>query len=65
MQRHALETARKYEEEAKERLRRISLIAAGLEVHGQNRLPSVGSRAGADDSWFDETSAQGSVQIEG
>lgn len=32
MQHNALEVAHKYEEEAKERLRRINIVAAGLEV---------------------------------
>lgn len=35
MQKTALEVAAKYEQEAKERLRRMSLIAAGLEALGQ------------------------------
>lgn len=33
MQKSALEVAAKYEREAKERLRRMSLVAAGLETH--------------------------------
>lgn len=37
MQKSALEVATKYEREAKERLRRMSLIAAGLEVHTQRQ----------------------------
>jgi COP9 signalosome complex subunit 1 len=32
MQHNALSVARKYEEEAKERLRRINIVAAGLEI---------------------------------
>lgn len=47
MQQTALEVARKYEEEAKERLRRINLVAAGLEVTNPKK------QAGFDDAWFD------------
>ena len=35
MQKTALEVAVKYEQEAKERLRRMSLLAAGLEAVGE------------------------------
>lgn len=37
MQKTALEVTAKYEREAKERLRRMSLIAAGLEAQGQKQ----------------------------
>ncbi|PHH76347.1 hypothetical protein CDD80_1588 [Ophiocordyceps camponoti-rufipedis] len=57
MQTEALEVARRYEQEAKERLRRINLIAAGLEVVApiQKHSTDLGSSAlasEADDAWF-------------
>jgi len=45
MQYAALKAARKYEDEAKERLRRINLIAAGLEVKAGKQQP------GGDAAW--------------
>jgi COP9 signalosome complex subunit 1 len=43
LQKSALETARNYEKEAVERIRRMSLIAADLEVKGSRRqLPGGG-----------------------
>ncbi|KAG7413560.1 COP9 signalosome complex subunit 1 [Fusarium oxysporum f. sp. rapae] len=58
MQKQALEVATKYEEEAKERLRRISLIAAGLEVAGRAKGPGLGGR-GIDEQWYGESKAPG------
>lgn len=58
MQKQALEVATKYEEEAKERLRRISLIAAGLEAAGRAKGPGLGGR-GIDEQWYGEGSALG------
>lgn len=57
MQMEALEVARRYEQEAKERLRRINLIAAGLEAVTpiQKHSTEPGSSAvasEADDAWF-------------
>ncbi|PHH61126.1 hypothetical protein CDD81_743 [Ophiocordyceps australis] len=52
MQAEALETAQQYEKEAKERLRRLNLIAAGLEVTGDamgQAIESTGLVAGQ--SW--------------
>ncbi|KND91499.1 COP9 signalosome complex subunit 1 [Tolypocladium ophioglossoides CBS 100239] len=55
MQQEALEVARKYEQDAKERLRRISLVAAGLEVVGAKKqsadhVPGLST----DELWYDE-----------
>ncbi|RYP78307.1 hypothetical protein DL770_006906 [Monosporascus sp. CRB-9-2] len=54
MQTKGLETARKYEKEALERIRRMSLAAADLEVKGAAKkgLPSLG------DPWMDESKRQ-------
>ncbi|KAM4062195.1 26S proteasome subunit RPN7 domain-containing protein [Hirsutella rhossiliensis] len=56
MQIEALDVARKYEREAKERLRRISLVAASLETVGANRKQTTGHASGlnTDESWYDE-----------
>lgn len=48
MQHTALRVARKYEHEAKERLRRINLVAAGLEVNNPKKLAEV------ETTWFPE-----------
>jgi COP9 signalosome complex subunit 1 len=54
MQYAALKAARRYEGEAKERLRRINLIAAGLEVKaGKQQLGS--DAAWSDAAWSDGT----------
>ncbi|PNY23061.1 COP9 signalosome complex subunit 1 [Tolypocladium capitatum] len=55
MQQEALEVARKYEHNAKERLRRISLVAAGLEVVGAKK-PGADHVPGlsTDELWYDE-----------
>lgn len=51
MQTKALETAKKYEKEALERIRRMSLAAADLEVRGvPKRTPVVLSEGWMDDS---------------
>lgn len=52
MQLEALGVARQYEQEAKERLRRISLVAASLEIVGVNRKQGTG--LGADESWYED-----------
>ncbi|PFH60418.1 hypothetical protein XA68_11006 [Ophiocordyceps unilateralis] len=55
MQMEILEVARRFEQDAKERLRRINLIAAGLEVIGaHHKHPAeAGSNLDTDDSWYD------------
>jgi COP9 signalosome complex subunit 1 len=42
MQKSALETAKYYEKEAVERIRRMSVVAADLEVKGLRRQPIGG-----------------------
>jgi COP9 signalosome complex subunit 1 len=49
MQYAALKAARKYEDEAKERLRRINLVAAGLELKAGKQQP------GGDPAWVENT----------
>lgn len=55
VQTNALHVARKYEQEAKERLRRMNIIAAGLEVIGVKK-PQSGGVGGAepDEAWFEQ-----------
>ncbi|GFP58939.1 hypothetical protein ACSS6W_008293 [Trichoderma asperelloides] len=55
VQTNALHVARKYELEAKERLRRMNIIAAGLEVIGVKK-PQTGGVGGPepDEAWFEE-----------
>lgn len=48
MQRTALEVAQNYELEAKERLRRVNIVMAGLEVIAPKKF------ADADGVWFAE-----------
>ncbi|KAI1082184.1 26S proteasome subunit RPN7-domain-containing protein [Whalleya microplaca] len=57
MQTKALEAARNYEKEALERIRRMSLAAADLEVKGsrKNILSSSGSLPGVGEIWADDT----------
>ena len=57
MQREALKVAQNYEKEAKERLRRISLIAAGLDVIGGRKANfNISSAPDTDETWYDEAS---------
>ncbi|KAK5997465.1 COP9 signalosome complex subunit 1 [Cladobotryum mycophilum] len=54
MQSNALNIARRYEQEAKERLRRMNIIAAGLEVAGAKK--NAASTAGGstlEEAWFE------------
>lgn len=51
-----MEAAHKYEQEAKERLRRMNIIAAGLEVVG-GRKPT-GSRQ-VDETWYEDPALYG------
>lgn len=55
VQTNALHVARKYELEAKERLRRMNIIGAGLEVIGVKK-PLTGGVGGAEpeEAWFEE-----------
>ncbi|KAF4962065.1 hypothetical protein FSARC_9832 [Fusarium sarcochroum] len=59
MQKQAIAVASQYEQEAKERLRRMSIIAAGLEVAGK-RQPHAGHIGrGIDEQWYDDAKAPG------
>ena len=60
MQKQALDVAQKYEQEAKERLRRMNIIAAGLEVVG-NKKPG-GGRQTVDEIWYEEPGNNYSLQ---
>jgi COP9 signalosome complex subunit 1 len=63
MQVKSLTTAKDYEKEAIERIRRMSLVAADLEVKGMARRGGGGvSSTNPGDAWFDETRRQMSQQ---
>ena len=47
MQKKALKTVRRYEEEAKERLRRVSILSAGLEISGSKKQAPSADEGGA------------------
>ncbi|KHN97644.1 26S proteasome, regulatory subunit Rpn7 [Metarhizium album ARSEF 1941] len=65
MQKEALRAARKYEREAKERLRRISLAAAGLHAAGGKKTTSGDAISSSlDEAWYEED-IQSSLQGEG
>lgn len=56
MQKEALRVAQNYEREAKERLRRISLTAAGLDAVGGKKVTAGhASGSGLDEAWYDES----------
>ena len=65
MQKEALLAARNYEREAKERLRRISLTAAGLDAVGGKKT-TAGGAAGSSlgEGWYEEN-MQSSLQGDG
>lgn len=70
MQRDALTVSRNYEREAKERLRRISLVAAGLDIIGPKKhTPGLATGSSLDEAWYEEnkgsSSHQGSVEATG
>lgn len=54
MQTTALETAKNYEKEALERIRRMSIMAAELEVKGHGRKAGPPG-SGVTDMWFEDT----------
>ncbi|KAI0180829.1 26S proteasome subunit RPN7-domain-containing protein [Hypoxylon sp. FL1284] len=58
MQKKVLDAAKKYEKEALERIRRISLISAGLEVKGHSKPGAIGagSLPGVGDIYLDSVS---------
>ena len=49
MQKRTLDTAKKYESEATEHLRRVSIISAGLEV-----VPGRADTTGPPGQWYEE-----------
>ena len=57
MQKEALQVAVKYEREARERLRRISIVAAGLDVVGARKDSGGGPAAGSshDEAWYEDS----------
>ncbi|KAG5665674.1 hypothetical protein KAF25_009799 [Fusarium avenaceum] len=62
MQKQALNVAQEYEREAKERLRRMNIIAAGLEVVGK-RQPNPGHAGrGIDEQWYDDVKGPGQAE---
>ncbi|OAQ90655.1 26S proteasome subunit RPN7 [Purpureocillium lilacinum] len=68
MQAEALKAAREYEKEAKERLRRISLVSAGLEVVPAKRSHDIAPGISHDESWFEESrslASAGAGPVEG
>lgn len=69
MQQQALQVAQRYEKEAKERLRRMGIVAAGLEVSGNKKnMQGFGAQSTADDGWYDESgdlSTDGGIEIRG
>lgn len=55
MQTKALEAAKNYEKEALERIRRMSIVAADLEVKGHGRKGVAAGGSGISDIWYDDT----------
>ncbi|CRK26724.1 hypothetical protein BN1708_014657 [Verticillium longisporum] len=59
MQTQALETTKAYESEALERIRRMGLLSADMEVRNVKKLQATGSQAtapdGVSDVWFDNS----------
>lgn len=54
VQTNALSVARKYEQEAKERLRRMNIIAAGLEVSGVKKQPGGAGGHEVEEAWYED-----------
>ena len=55
MQTNALAVARKYEQEAKERLRRMNVVVAGLEVSSSRKQPSGGvGGPELEEAWYED-----------
>jgi COP9 signalosome complex subunit 1 len=64
MQKNALQVAQNYEREAKERLRRISLAAAGLDVVGAKKATAaVAAGSSLDEAWYDENTQSPSQNV--
>ncbi|OTB17933.1 hypothetical protein K445DRAFT_315673 [Daldinia sp. EC12] len=60
MQKKALDSARNYEKEVLERIRRMNIAAADLEVKGSKKVVGggAGNMPGVGDVWMDETRRQ-------
>ncbi|KAI1772507.1 26S proteasome subunit RPN7-domain-containing protein [Hypoxylon cercidicola] len=60
MQKKALDAAKNYEKEALERIRRMSLVSAGLEVKGTHKPSALAgsSLPGVGDIWYDGNRTQ-------
>lgn len=55
MQANALKIAHKYEQDAKERLRRMNIISAGLDAAGSKKqVPGPTGAASMDEAWYEE-----------
>ncbi|KAG6014240.1 hypothetical protein E4U43_006773 [Claviceps pusilla] len=69
MQRNALRVAHHYEKEAKERLRRMSLAVAGLDlINAKKSTPGDFTRPGVDEAWYDDdrdTSLRDGIEASG
>lgn len=61
MENNAIKVALKYEKEATERLRRISIVAAGLEVTSSKKDHAHGP---SDEAWYEENRAAFASQEE-
>ena len=59
MQKNALKVALRYEKEATERLRRMSIVASGLEVTSSKKDLAM---APSDESWYEENRAMASQE---
>ncbi|KAJ4260677.1 hypothetical protein NW762_007421 [Fusarium torreyae] len=57
MQKQAIEVARQYEQEAKERLSRMNIIAASLDVVGKRHPHTNLIGRGIDEQWYDDAKA--------
>ncbi|KAI0123864.1 26S proteasome subunit RPN7 [Xylariales sp. AK1849] len=58
MQTKGLQAATNYEKEALERIRRMSIAAADLEVKGSSRKGAGGGMPSMQDTWYDDTRRQ-------
>lgn len=58
MQTKGLEAAKNYEKEAIERIRRMSIAAADLEVKGYSRKGAGAGLSAVSDTWYEETRKQ-------
>ncbi|GKU00910.1 cop9 signalosome complex subunit 1 [Fusarium langsethiae] len=59
MQKQTLDVSRQYEQEAKDKLRRMNIIAAGPEVVGKRQPHSGAAGRGIDEQWYDDARVSG------